>query len=67
MDTYIDGVNLAINFKVDPALLKKTEGKWLECKTCGNVFNLGLNFTAPDLPGVPTQCADQNSCNLVQS
>ena len=55
MDEVLDGVNLAIRFEIWPDLEKELQGKYLQCKSCGKVYNLGTNFSSPEAPGVSSQ------------
>ena len=52
LDEILEGVNLAIKFEITPGLEKELVGKYLQCKSCGKVFNLGANFSSPEGLGV---------------
>ncbi len=47
----MDGVNLAINIRLPEHLAKELTGKYLECQTCGKLFNTHLDSTLPQQPG----------------
>lgn len=51
MDNILDGVNLVINFTISEQLKAQTNGKFLECNSCGKVFNTGVNYMTPDQVG----------------
>ena len=68
LDEILDGVNLAIRFEIWPDLQKQVQGKYVHCKSCGKVFNLGTNFSSPAAPGeTSTQCEKPDLCELVKS
>lgn len=51
LDSLLDGINLAVHIQIPENAQSELKGKYLECKTCGQVFNTGLESTYPHLPG----------------
>lgn len=52
LDEVLEGINLAIKFEISPGLEQDLNGKYLQCKSCGKVFNLGTSFSSPEGVGV---------------
>jgi len=51
LDRLLDGVNLAITFKISEKLAAKLNSKYLVCQSCGKAFNSALPFATPTHPG----------------
>ncbi|CAD8208130.1 unnamed protein product [Paramecium octaurelia] len=67
LDRLLDGVNLAIRFKLSESLAQKIAGSYLSCQSCGKVFNTSLPFVTPTHPGYQNNCQTPSKCALEQS
>jgi hypothetical protein len=56
----LDGINLAINISVPENVAKELTGKYLECQTCGKLFNTHLDSTLPQQPGTTEKVSSSN-------
>ena len=62
LDRLLDGVNLVLNIQLSKDVKSKLRGNYLECLTCGQLFNSELDSTLPQQPGT----VDKVSFSLVE-
>lgn len=60
LEEAVDGVNLAIKFEIAPELRKNSAEKYLNCTSCGKVFNLASKFSSPNEPGSEKSIVKEN-------
>src|SRR5437868_1241168 len=51
LDKLLEGVNLVLNIQLSKDVKSKLSGNYLECLTCGQLFNSELDTTLPQQPG----------------
>ncbi|CAD8070786.1 unnamed protein product [Paramecium sonneborni] len=67
LDRLLDGINLAIRFKLSESLAQKIAGSFLSCQSCGKIFNTSLPFITPTHPGYLNNCQTPSKCALESS
>jgi len=67
LDVLLDGINLAVNIQLPENAASNLSGKYLECKSCGQIFNTALESTYPHLPGTTEGCPTPTRCDIVES
>jgi len=66
-DQLLEGVNLALHIKLSDKAIGHLKGNYLECTSCGQIFNTGLQCTFPQQPGVHQNCETPTKSNIVKS